>query len=57
VQVAWWAPTASVLAEYSVVERVGWTALLLFVSGLLYLVALRLTGIRYTALLVPPSAR
>ena len=57
VQVAWWAPTASVLVEYSVVERVGWTALLLFVSGLLYLVALRLTGIRYTELLVPPSAR
>jgi putative peptidoglycan lipid II flippase len=57
VQVAWWAPNAAVLAEYAVLERVGWTAILLVVSGLLYLVALRLTGIRYTALLVPPSAR
>ena len=57
VQVAWWAPTASVLAGYAVLERVGWTAILLVVSGLLYLVTLRLMGIRYTALLVPPSAR
>ena len=57
VQVAWWAPTASVLAGYAFLERVGWTAILLVVSGLLYLVTLRLTGIRYTALLVPPSAR
>ena len=30
-------------------ERIGWTALLLIVSGLLYLVTLRLTGIRYTS--------
>jgi putative peptidoglycan lipid II flippase len=57
VQVAWWAPNAAVLAEYAVLERVGWTAILLVVSGLLYLVALRLTGIRYITLLVPPSAR
>ena len=57
VQVAWWAPTASVLAGYAVLERVGWTAILLVVSGLLYLVTLRMTGIRYTELLVPPSAR
>ena len=57
VQVGWWAPTAAVLSDYAIVERIGWTALLLIVSGLLYLVTLRLTGIRYTSLLVPPSAR
>ncbi len=57
VQVGWWAPTAAVLSDYAIMERIGWTALLLIVSGLLYLVTLRLTGIRYTSLLVPPSAR
>ena len=57
VQVGWWAPTAAVLADHAIVERIGWAALLLIVSGLLYLVTLRLTGIRYTSLLVPPSAR
>ena len=57
VQVGWWAPTAAVLSDYTITERIGWTALLLIVSGLLYLVTLRLTGIRYTSLLVPPSAR
>ena len=57
VQVGWWAPTAAVLSDYTIMERIGWTALLLIVSGLLYLVTLRLTGIRYTSLLVPPSAR
>ena len=57
VQVGWWAPTAAVLSDHAIMERIGWTALLLIVSGLLYLVTLRLTGIRYTFLLVPPSAR
>ncbi|MEC8126208.1 MAG: murein biosynthesis integral membrane protein MurJ [Pseudomonadota bacterium] len=57
VQVGWWAPTASVLADHAIIERIGWTTLLLIVSGLLYLVTLRLTGIRYTSLLVSPSAR
>jgi len=57
VQVAWWAPSASVLADYLIIERVGWTTALLIIAGLLYLLTLRLTGIRYTALLVPPSAR
>ena len=57
VQVGWWAPTAAVLSDHAIMERIGWTALLLIVSGLLYLVTLRLTGIRYTSLLVPPSAR
>jgi len=57
VQVAWWAPSASVLADYLIIERVGWTTVLLIIAGLLYLLTLRLTGIRYTALLVPPSAR
>ena len=57
VQVGWWAPTAAVLSDHTIMERIGWTALLLIVSGLLYLVTLRLTGIRYTSLLVPPSAR
>lgn len=57
VQVAWLAPSASVLADYLIVERIGWTAGLLLVAGLLYLLTLRLTGIRYTTLLVPPSAR
>ncbi len=57
VQVGWWAPTATVLSDHTIMERIGWTALLLIVSGLLYLVTLRLTGIRYTSLLVPPSAR
>ena len=57
VQVGWWAPTAAVLSDHAIMERIGWTALLLIVSGLLYLVTLRLTGIRYTSLLVPPLAR
>ena len=57
VQVGWWAPTAAVLSDHAIMERIGWTALLLIVSGFLYLVTLRLTGIRYTSLLVPPSAR
>jgi len=57
VQVGWWAPTAAVLSDHAIMERTGWTVLLLIVSGLLYLVTLRLTGIRYTSLLVPPSAR
>ncbi len=57
VQVGWWAPTAAVLFDHAIMERIGWTALLLIVSGLLYLVTLRLTGIRYTSLLVSPSAR
>ena len=57
VQVGWWAPTAAVLSDHAIMERIGWTALLLIISGLSYLVTLRLTGIRYTSLLVPPSAR
>jgi len=56
-QVGWWAPTAAVLADHAIMERIGWTALLLIVSGLFYLVTLRLTGIRYTSLVVPPLAR
>jgi putative peptidoglycan lipid II flippase len=40
VQVGWWAPTAAVLFDHTIMERVGWTALLLIVSGLLYLVTL-----------------
>jgi hypothetical protein len=57
VQIAWLAPSAAALVSHSVVERVVWTAVLLSGSGLLYLITLRLTGIRYTSLLVPPSAR
>ena len=57
VQVGWWAPTAAVLSDHAIMERIGWTTFLLIVSGFLYLVTLRLTGIRYTSLLVPPSAR
>jgi len=57
VQVAWWAPSAMLLSDQSVVERIVWTGALLVASGLLYLVTLRVTGIRYTSLLVPPSAR
>ena len=57
VQVAWWAPSAAQLADQTIMGRIGWTALLLILSGFLYLATLRLTGIRYTALLVPPTAR
>ena len=57
VQVAWWAPSAAQLADQTIMRRIGWTALLLILSGFLYLATLRLTGIRYTALLVPPTAR
>ena len=38
----------AVLSDHAIMERIGWTTLLLIVSGLLYLVTLRLTGIRYT---------
>ena len=57
VQVAWWAPSAAQLADQTIMGRVGWTALLLILSGFLYLATLRLTGVRYTALLVPPTVR
>lgn len=57
VQIAWLAPPAAALVNQSVIERVAWTVVFLGGSGLLYLITLRLIGIRYTSLLVPPSAR
>jgi putative peptidoglycan lipid II flippase len=57
VQVAWWAPSSAFLEDVSVYERMSWTSVLLFTSGFLYLITLRLVGIRYTSLLMPPAAR
>ena len=57
VQVAWWAPSSAVLENVSVIERMSWTSVLLLTSGFLYLITLRLFGIRYTSLLMPPAAR
>jgi putative peptidoglycan lipid II flippase len=57
VQLGWWSPDANELSECSNFERIGWTALLLSASGILYLVTLMLLGIRYTSILIPPSAR
>ena len=57
IQVGWWAPSSVSLENVSLIERVSWTAVLLFASGFLYLITLRLLGIRYTSMLMPPSVR
>ena len=57
VQMVWITPWASTLAGMAVLERLLWTGFILGGAGLLYLMSLFALGIRYTQLLVPPSAR
>ena len=56
-QMIWLMPWAVDLSQMDVVNRLIWTALILGGAGLLYLGTLMIAGIRYTHLLVPPSAR
>jgi Uncharacterized membrane protein, putative virulence factor len=56
-QMIWLMPWAVDLSQMDVLNRLIWTALILGGAGLLYLGTLMIAGIRYTHLLVPPSAR
>lgn len=57
VQLGWWTPSSASLEDVSVIDRMIWTSALLSASGFLYFITLRLVGIRYTSLLMPPAAR
>jgi putative peptidoglycan lipid II flippase len=56
-QMMWLMPWAVDLSQMDVMARLMWTLLILGGAGLLYLGTLLTLGIRYTQLLVPPSAR
>lgn len=55
-QWAWWTPSALELADDTILSRVLILCGILGGSGIVYLLALWLAGIRYTRILVPPSA-
>jgi len=54
-QVGWWAPSAIDLAVLTVWSRVGVLAALLTIAGLIYLLALWVSGVRYTRLFSPTT--